>query len=333
MSVGENVVETPIEPSPIEKAPDRRRKFDKADAILPAFIVLLIVVVTLIEPRFLTGGNMANLGTQIAPLMILAVAQAFAIISGGLDLSLSSVLSLSGVVGVLAMPFVGVVGGVILMPIVGLSVGLVSGAIIAYLRTSPLIVTLGMASVAQACALILANGVPIYDVPPTLVENIGFATFWGVPVNTVIAFAVLLLSALLLKRTIFGRYIYAMGSNRSAATKSGVNVPFYTMLVYGVSGFIAGIGAIVVTSWVSAAQPTAEPALTLQSIAAVVLGGVALTGGSGGMLHVFYGILILGMLSNAMNMVGISSYYQILAVGVVIILAVVLDRLRRGEDG
>ena len=314
-----------------DKPAGRRWRFEKADAILPAFIVLLVVVVSLIEPRFLSGANMANLGTQMAPLMILAVAQAFAVIGGGLDLSLSSVLSLSGVIGVLAIPFVGIGGGVVLMPLVGLAIGVMSGAIIAYLRTSPLIVTLGMASVAQAFALILANGVPIYDVPPVLVEKIGFGTLWGIPVTTTIAFAVLLASAFVLKRTIFGRYVYAIGSNRSATTKSGVDVSFTTMLVYGLSGLIAGIGAIVVTSWVSAAQPTAEPALTLQSIAAVVLGGVALTGGSGGMLHVFYGVLILGMLSNAMNMIGISSYYQILAVGIVIIVAVVIDRLRRGD--
>lgn len=310
----------------------RRTSIGLSAGILPAFIIVLAGGVAVIEPRFLAGSNLANLGTQIAPLLILATGQAFTIIGGGLDLSLSSVMSLAGVAGVLAMPHVGIVGGVVVMALVGLAAGLLSGAIIAWMRTSPLIVTLGMASVAQACALILANGVPIYDVPPQLTGTIGFGSVLGIPANDLVAGATILLGAFLLRRTLMGRYVYAIGSNRSAALKSGVDVPLFTALVYGASGLSAGIAAIVYTSWVGAAQPTAAPELTLQSIAAVVLGGVALTGGSGGMLHVLYGVLILGMLSNAMNMLGISSYYQILAVGVVIIIAVVIDRLRRGEE-
>lgn len=308
-----------------------RRRLAAADLVLPGFILLLAAGVSLMEPKFLSGSNLANLGSQIAPLLILSVAQAFAILAGGLDLSLSSVMSLAGVVGILAVPVVGIWGGVALMVLVGLAIGLASGAIIAYLRTSPLIVTLGMASVAQALALVLANGVPIYAVPEEITEIVGFGSVAGVPVSDIIAVAVLLLGALVLRFTILGRYIYAIGSNRSAAARSGVNVPFHTMLVYGLTGMIAGIAAIVLTAWVGAAQPTAGPGLTLESIAAVVLGGIALTGGSGGMLHVVYGVLILGMLSNAMNMLGISSYYQILAVGVVIIVAVILDRFRRGD--
>ncbi|MGQ9366870.1 ABC transporter permease [Azospirillum sp. ST 5-10] len=317
---------------PLVQARESRRRFEMADAILPAFILALVLGVSAVEPKFISGSNIANLASQLAPLMILAVGQAYTIINGGLDLSMSSIMSLAGVAGVLAMPVIGVEGGVALMAVIGLGTGLISGAIIAYLRTSPLIVTLGMASVAQALALILANGVPIYDIPPELTERIGFASIAGVPVNAVIAAAVLLLGAVILRRTVLGRYIYAIGSNRSAALKSGVDVAFYTMLVYGFSGLVAGVAGLVLTAWIGAAQPTAEPGLTLQAIAAVVLGGVALTGGSGGMLHVFYGVLILGMLSNAMNMLGISAYYQILAVGVVIIVAVVLDRLRRGEQ-
>jgi ribose transport system permease protein len=307
------------------------RPVNLAAGILPGFIVALAAGVSIVEPRFLAGSNLANLGSQIAPLMILAVGQAFAIISGGLDLSLSSVMSLAGVTGILLIPHLGIAAGVAAMALIGLVAGLVSGAVIALLRTSPLIVTLGMASVAQAFALILANGVPIYSVPPELTGTIGFGTLWGVPVSDLIAGAVMLCGAFLLRKTLMGRYVYAIGSNRAAALKSGVNVPLYTILVYGASGLAAGFGAIVLTSWIGAAQPTAEPGLTLQSLAAVVLGGVALTGGSGGMLHVLYGVLILGMLSNAMNMLGISAYYQILAVGVVIIVAVMLDRVRRAE--
>jgi ribose/xylose/arabinose/galactoside ABC-type transport system permease subunit len=153
---------------------------------------------------------------------------------------------------------------------------------------------------------------------------------FGIPVTVLIGALTMVVGWVLLRKTVFGRYVYAIGSNRSAAEKSGIDVRLYTMLVYAVCGLTSGIGAIVLTAWVGAAQPVAAPTLTLQSLAAVVLGGVALTGGSGGMLQVLYGVIILGMLSNAMNMIGISDFYQTLAVGIVIILAVILDRFRRG---
>lgn len=301
------------------------------ELVLPGFILLLALGTTAIEPRFLSVGNLTNLARQLVPLLILAVAQGFAIISGGLDLSLASVLSLAGVGGVKAMPLVGLPLGLVVMVAIGVVCGAANGAIIAYLRTTPLIVTLGMLSITQAVALILSNGVPIYAVPEALTETVGFGKVLGIPSTVLIGLALLAACWFLLARTVFGRYVYAIGSSSQAALKSGIDVRRTTMLVYIVCSACAGVGAIVLTAWVGAAQPIAEPSLTLQSIAAVVLGGVALTGGRGSMLHVVYGVVILGMLSNAMNMLGISAYFQTLAVGIVIIVAVVLDRLRRKE--
>jgi ribose transport system permease protein len=189
-----------------------------------------------------------------------------------------------------------------------------------------------MLSVTQALALIASGGVPIYDVTPAYVQAVGFDSLLGVPIMVWIAIAAALAMILLLNCTVFGRYVYAIGSNASAAAKSGVNVRLVTMLVYTVSGLCAGIGALVLTAWVGSAQPIAAPNITLESLAAVVLGGVALTGGSGGVRQVFLGALVLAMLSNVMNMVGVSAYYQTLAVGIVIILAVILDRCRRTEQ-
>lgn len=319
--------------SPSQNVPSERRlrKFELSEYALPAFIILLSAGVSFADPRFLSGSNLANLAAQLAPLLILSVGQAFAVISGGLDLSMASAMALAGVAGTLVTPIVGVGGAVVVMLVIGAIIGLLSGVIIAYLKTSPLIVTLGMASVAQAFALILANGIPLYSVSPILTKTVGFGTMAGVPITFLIGVVVLLAGAVILRKTVLGRYIYAIGSNRSAAVKSGVNAPLYTMIIYGLSGLTAGIAAVVMTSWIGAAQPTPEEGLNLEAIAAIVLGGIALTGGSGGMLHAFYGVLILGMLSNAMNMLGISSYYQILAVGTVIIIAVILDRFRRRE--
>jgi ribose transport system permease protein len=295
-------------------------------------IVGIALIAGAIEPRFLTLDNLANLARQIAPLLVISVGQAFAVISGGLDLSLAAVMSLSGVVGILAMKQGGIAAGISAMLAVGIAAGLLSGFIIAYFRTTPLVVTLGMLSVTQGYALILSNGTPIYDVPDGYVQLIGFDSLVGVPWSVWIATSTALGGGFLLRHTVFGRYVYAIGSNSAAAAKSGVDVKRFKMLVYAASGVCAAIGAVILTAWVASAQPVAAPNITLESLAAVVLGGVALTGGRGSMLQVIYGVSMLSMLSNVMNMIGVSAYYQTLAIGVVIIIAVILDRLRRGTD-
>lgn len=300
-----------------------------SDAMLPAIIIAICIVASIIQPLFLASDNIVNIAQQLVPLLIISVGQAFAIIAGGLDLSMSSVMSLCGVAGVTAMNAYGIPAGIAVMLFTGLSSGFVTGSIIARFKTTPLVVTLGMLSVTQAFALVLSNGVPINDLPQSYAEVIGFGRFLGLPVMCWIAIAVALIAALVLQHSILGRYIFAIGSNLSSAVKCGIDVQFYTISVYVISGLCSAVAAFVLTAWVSSAQPVAAPNLTLQSIAAVVLGGVALTGGSGSIWQVLMGALVLTLLSNVMNMTGVSAYYQTLVVGVVIILAVILDRFRR----
>mgnify|MGYP001289306485 CR=1 FL=1 len=296
--------------------------------ILVFVLVALCAVTAWIEPRFLSARNLESLARQLVPLTIAAVGQAFVVIGGGLDLSIAAVMSLAGVVGILIMPEYGMVAGIAAMILTGLLGGLANGLLIGYLRTTPLIVTLGMLSIAQALALILSNGVPVYTVPDQFVEIFGFGDLLGIPVSFLIGCAALAIGGVILKFTVLGRYIYAIGSSRSAAEKSGIDVSRFISITYVFSGISAGLVAVILTSWVGAAQPTAAPSLMLESIAAIVLGGVALTGGSGSIFNVVLGVVILGTLSNALNMMGVSSYFQMLAIGVVIILAVSLDRLR-----
>ncbi len=310
------------------KADMGKLKQISSNLMLPIFIVIMAVGTSIVEPKFASMDNLRNLATQMMPLLILAVGQAFAIISGGLDLSLAAVLSLAGVLGVLAMEQYGPVAGVIVMLCTGIVMGGVSGAIIACFRVSPLVVTLGILSVAQATALILSSGVPIYNINPAYADTIGYGSLLGIPSTVWIGVTCALVGGLVMRHTVFGRHVYAVGSSVSAATKSGINVRLTTILVYATSGLCAAIGSVVLTAWVGSAQPVAAPNLTLESLAAVVLGGVALTGGSGGIRQVVYGVVILSMLSNIMNMIGVSAYYQTLVIGVVIILAVILDRLR-----
>ncbi|KGT95521.1 sugar ABC transporter permease [Erwinia typographi] len=309
--------------------PEKKPKFSMSDWMLPLLIVVVAAVTGVIQPRFLSVSNGINLACQLAPLLILSLGQAVAVIRGGLDLSLSSAMSLAGVAGVLVMNHLGIPAGLLVMLLVGAITGAVSGMLISFFNTSPLVITLGMLSVAQALALIFSGGVPIYDVPAAYIDAVGYSTMLGLPLMVWIAIALTVAIGALLKYTLFGRYVYAMGSNVSAAEKSGINVRFNTVLVYMVSGFCAGTGAIILTAWTSSAQPIAAASLTLQSLAAVVLGGVALTGGAGNLRQVITGVVVLTLLSNVMNMVGVSAYYQTLAVGMVIIIAVILDRFRR----
>ena len=296
------------------------------------FLIVAIAVITgLIEPRFWSGANLQNVLRQLAPLQILVVGQLFAVLSGGLDLSVASVMALSGVVGLIALPHIGLAAGILVIIATGLGLGLMNGLIVIGFSVSPLIVTLGMMSVAKGLALLFTGGLPLYNVPDSLVDAVGFGAVLGFPSSSLVAFATMVAGALILRRTIFGRHVYAVGSNATAARNSGVRVRRVTLAVYALSGVAAGIAGVVMTAWVSAAQPLAGEGLELQSLAAVVVGGVALAGGSGTMLQAFFGVMVLGLLSNALNMAGVSSFLQTLFIGVVILIAVIVDRLRGGK--
>ncbi len=295
---------------------------------LPLMVVAIAVATGIREPHFWSAANAQNLARQSAPLQIIVVGQLFVLLSGGLDLSVASVMACSAVIGILASAHTGLAGGLAVMVLSGLAFGLANGALIVGSDVSPFIVTLGMLSVAKGLSLLLTGGLPLYAVPDSLVDGLGFGAVFGIPVSSIVAFAAMIAGALILRTTIFGRHVYAVGSSNMAARNSGVRVGRVQLAVYALSGAAAGLAGIVMTAWVSAAQPLAGEGMELQSIAAVVVGGVALAGGSGNMLQAFYGVLVLGLLSNALNMAGVSSFLQVLVVGVVILLAVIVDRLR-----
>lgn len=295
---------------------------------LPLVILAIMVITACVEPRFWSVANLQNLLRQMAVLQILGVGQLFAVLSGGLDLSIAAVMALAGVCGILILPLIGTAGALTAMPLIGCLVGLLNGGIVVLFRVSPLIVTLGMMSIARGLALMLSNGVPLYNVPESLTAVVGFGDVLGVPVSSAIAFAIMAVCSLVLTRSVFGRHVYAIGSNKAAAYNSGVPVTARTLAVYAVCGLCAGLAAIISTAWVSAAQPTAGDGLELQSLASVVVGGVALTGGAGTVGQVFLGALLLSLLSNSLNMAGVSSFLQVVFVGVVILIAAAVDRLR-----
>jgi ribose transport system permease protein len=279
---------------------------------LPAFIVLLAVITGIFEPKFWSLINLNNLLLQIAPLLVLTAGQAFAVVGGGLDLSVSTILAAAGVGGVMVMNAAGIPAGMIAMVLIGGGIGLINGLVITRFRISPFVVTLGM----------------VYNIPSRFLDIFGDGRLAGIPVGGLIAIACVLVCAFLLHNRVFGRYVFAVGANPVAAYNSGIEVERVTLGIYVITGLTSGIAAIVLTSWVAAAQPLAGAGLELQSLAAVVIGGAALTGGVGSMLGVVYGVVILGILSNGLNMVGVSSFYQTMTIGIIIVVAVILDRLR-----
>jgi ribose/xylose/arabinose/galactoside ABC-type transport system permease subunit len=310
----------------------RVRAFNRTTLILPALILLLGAVTSLFEPRFFSVENLFNLSRQLSPLLIISVGQTFAVIGGGLDLSVAAVLALCGVYGVIAMSHLGMAAGIAAMILCGAVFGIINGFIISWFRASPFIVTLGALSIARGLALTATGGLPIYDLPDRYVNTLGFGSVLGVPWPPIIAVVTLIAGHVLLKYTVFGRHVVAIGSSEAAALYSGVNVGLTRILIYGLSGITAGIGAVVLTAWVSSAQPNAASGEELQSLAAVVLGGVALTGGVGNMLDAFWGVLMLGTLSNSLDMIGISSFVQTLVTGLVIVLAAIVDGVRHRRE-
>jgi ribose/xylose/arabinose/galactoside ABC-type transport system permease subunit len=318
--------------SQVPTALTRVGAFNRTTLIFPALILLLGIVTSLFEPRFFSVENLLNLSRQLSPLMIISVGQTFAVIGGGLDLSLAAVLALCGVYGVLTMSHLGTAAGIAMMILCGAAFGIINGLIISWFRASPFIVTLGALSIARGLALTATGGLPIYDLPDRYVNTLGFGSVLGIPWPPIIALLTLIAGHVLLKYTVFGRHVVAIGSSEPAALYSGVNVGLTRTLIYGLSGVTAGIGAVVLTAWVSSAQPNAASGQELQSLAAVVLGGVALTGGVGSLLDAFWGVLILGTLSNSLDMIGISSFVQTLVTGVVIVLAAIVDGVRHKRE-
>lgn len=308
------------------------RAFNRTTLIFPALILLLGAVTTFFEPRFCSTENLLNLSRQLSPLMIISMGETFAVIGGGLDLSVAAVLALCGVYGVLAMASHGTAVGIVVMILCGGVFGIINGVMISWFRASPFIVTLGALSIARGLALTATGGLPIYDLPDRYVNMIGFGSVLGIPWPPIIAVLTLIAAHVLLKYTVFGRHVIAIGSSEPAAMYSGVNVALTKTLIYGLSGITAGIGAVVLTAWVSSAQPNAASGQELQSLAAVVLGGVALTGGVGNIFDAFWGVLMLGTLSNSLDMIGISSFVQTLATGLVIVLAAIVDGVRHGHE-
>jgi ribose transport system permease protein len=294
-------------------------------------VVLLVAVgaLTLASNEFLTGGNLSNLARQVAIFGIIAVGQLLVILTAGIDLSVGSVLGLSGAVTAqllvagLAAPVAILVGLAI-----GGALGLANGLLVTRFKLPPFIATLGMLGIARGVVLVITDARTVQgNGLPEAFQSIANGTVLGVPNLLIIAAGVTVAVWFLLTRTVFGRYIYAVGSNPESARLAGVPVAMVTVAVYAISGLLAGLGGVLLTSRLGAGIPTAGTGFELNAIAACVIGGASLFGAKGSALGAAAGALIMGVLNNGGNLLAINAFYLQIAIGVLILVAVGFDQM------
>lgn len=309
-------------------APSGLRRLLLDNGALTALIVL-IVALSALSGDFLTTDNLLNIGVQAAVTAILAFGVTFVIVAAGIDLSVGSVAALTSTVLAWSATQSGmpVALAVVFAIATGVGAGLVNGFLIAYGKLPPFIATLAMLSVARGLSLVISGGVPIAF--PASVSHLGDTLGGWLPVPVLVMVAMGLIAALVLGRTYIGRSMYAIGGNEEAARLSGLRVNRQKLAIYALSGVFAAVAGIVLAARLGSAQPQAADGYELDAIAAVVIGGASLAGGTGKASGTFVGALILAVLRNGLNLLNVSAFWQQVVIGVVIALAVLLDAVRR----
>ncbi len=286
-----------------------------------------------LSPHFLTVPNLVNIAQQTSINAIIAVGLTFVIITAGIDLSVGSIVAFSGVVLASALEAGLPMSLAIILGLgVGLICGLINGSLIAYGKLPPFIATLGMMSVARGAALMYTQGRPISGFDLNF-RSIATGEIMFIPVPVILMILVYLIAHFILRHTKLGRYTYAIGGNEEAALLSGINVTRYKAAVYGICGALSGLAAVILTARLNSAQPIAGMMYELDAIAATVIGGTSLMGGEGRIVGTLIGALIMGVLRNGLNLLGVSSFLQQTIIGAVIIIAVLVDTTikRRGS--
>ena len=296
-------------------------------------LAVLCAVLWALTPHFLTVSNLLNIAQQTSINAIVAAGMTFVIISGGIDLSVGSIVALAGVaLGAMLQTGYPLPIALAAALAAGTACGMLNGALVSVGGLPPFIATLGMMSAARGTALVFTEGRPISGFDDGFralaTGSIGF-----VPAPVVVMILVYVVAHLVLTRTTFGRYTYAIGGNEEATRLSGVAVRFHKTLIYGTSGLISAVAAIVLTARLNSAQPIAGMMYELDAIAATVIGGTSLMGGQGTLAGTLVGALIMGVLRNGLNLLGVSSFLQQIVIGVVIVSAVLVDTvLKRHKE-
>jgi ribose transport system permease protein len=318
-------------PTPSAAAEPEERVYTFGDVFgrdAGGLIVLFVLFggMTLASNEFLTADNMANLARQVAVFGIIAVGQLLVILTAGIDLSVGSVLGLTGCIAAeLLVHGMGIVPAILLALAAGAAIGVFNGTLVAYGKLPPFIVTLGMLGIARGAVLVLTDATTVQPLPESF-GNIANGNFLGLPNLLWVFVAVVVVTSFVLRRTVFGRYVYAVGSNPESARLAGVPVTRVLVAVYAIGGLLAAVGGVLFTSRLNAGIPTAGTGYELNAIAACVIGGASLFGAKGGAFGAAAGALIVGVLNNGGNLLAINSFYLQIIIGALILIAVAFDQ-------
>ena len=308
--------------------------------VLIMLLVVICAVIAFMQPRFLSAENLINISTQVAINAFLATGMTFVIITGGIDIGVGSVAAFAGITATVFIKWfdspsvlVCVAVSLLVALAIGSLCGVFTGVMISRYKVVPMIATLAMMSIARGMAYVVTGGKPIFQLPSSFtwlgngrIFKTGFMPAGWLPIIVIITFAVMFTAHFFLSRTVLGRHIYAVGSNEEVAYLNGINVHRIKLLVYALSGILSALGGICIASKLNSGQPTSAIGYEMFAIAAVVLGGTSLTGGNGGVSKTVIGVLTIGVLNNGMNLMKIQSFWQTIVMGVIILLAVVLDQ-------
>jgi ribose transport system permease protein len=319
-----------------------KERLAKLQPLLALVLILLALSIARTD-TFLTVDNGLNVLRQISINLCLSIGMTMIIVSGGIDLSVGSVLALSGAIAAgllkngIDLPYWNVslqftvLGAIVAGIAVGLVAGLVNGLVITRFRVPPFVATLGMLGIARGLTMLWTRHHPITDLGDEF-AFIGMGDFLNVPMPVWISAALVLVFVVITRRTRFGRYLYAVGGNERTATLSGLNVNRIKLKVYALGGGLAGVAGLLLAARLNAADPKMGEGYELDSIAAVVIGGTSLSGGRGSILGTVLGCLIIGVMNNGLSLMGVSSDWQLVIKGVVIIVAVAIDQVGRKKD-
>ncbi len=295
-------------------------------------LLLVVAIFSMLSPNFFTTGNLINIFRQVSIIGIIAVGQTLVILTAGIDLSVGSIVGLAGAVSASVTlgtgnPLFGVLAGLL----TGAAVGLFNGVMVSYFKLTPFIVTLATMTGVAGITLVYTNGNPIIVSEPVY-KFIGQGYIGPVPFPVVLLVLVYLLFFFILRKTVHGHYIYSIGGNEKASILAGIQVKKHKVIVYTVSGLLAGLAAVILSARLSAATPVAGTGYELDAIAAVILGGTSLFGGKGGVGGTLIGVLLLGVLTTGMNLINVSPFYQDVVKGAIVLVAVLLDRFINADS-
>ncbi|MDI9485298.1 MAG: ABC transporter permease [Bacillota bacterium] len=297
-------------------------------------LLVMIIVFSIASPNFATFSNFVGILLSTAVVGILATGVTFIIITGGIDLSIGTVMTFCSVIAGVLITFWGLpiwvgVAGAILS---GMMAGLINGLLISKMRLPAFIATLGMQMIAAGLNLVISGSRPIYFLHEPKFRLIAMGTLFGIPYSVFLFFGLAIIASIVLGRTVFGRYTYSIGSNEEATRLSGINVDRWKIAVYVLGGFFYGVAGVVMASRLNSAQPALGVGYELEAIAAVVIGGASLSGGSGTILGTIIGAFIMSVLTNGLRILSIPQEWQTVVIGSIVILAVYTDIIRRRKE-